>query len=70
MRDLLGYNVYLDGVMVASSILGIQVQLINLIYGQIYIVGLSALYDDGESIAIELSPTYWGDHTGQTVCNL
>jgi hypothetical protein len=63
-RDLMGYNIYLDGSLIASNIVDTQYQLVNLIYGQTYVVGVSAVYDEGESDVIEVSFVYMGDEAG------
>ncbi len=57
--DLLGYNVYLDGALVGFTTEN-YFQLPGLVIGQIYIAGVSALYDEGESEIIEVEFTFLG----------
>lgn len=54
-RELTGYNVYLDDILLASNIAETQYQLTGLVYGQEYTVGVSAVYDEGESDIIEVT---------------
>ena len=54
-RDLTGYNIYLDGTLIVSNIPDTEYQLSGLITGQIYTVGVSAVYDEGESEIIEVT---------------
>ncbi len=56
---LLGYNVYFDGCVGGFTTLT-QWQFIDLIYGQIYSVGISAVYEEGESEIVEAEFTYLG----------
>jgi hypothetical protein len=59
IRDLIGYNVYLDGIWqlaVGVDVFSYQYQ--YLIPGQTYIAGVSALYDEGESEIIEVEFIY------------
>ena len=51
-RDLLGYNVYLDSVFVEYTT-DLFYQYTDLINGQSYLAGVSAVYDEGESAIIE-----------------
>lgn len=56
---LTGYNVFLDGVLVAS--VGVDVTeyiYIDLVPGEMYIAGVSAIYDEGESEIIEIEFIY------------
>jgi hypothetical protein len=53
-RELTGYNVYLDGVLLANNIAETQYQLTGLVIGVEYTVGVSAVYDEGESDIIEV----------------
>ena len=58
-RDLIGYNVYLDGVLESS--VGVNVfdfTYEDLIVGDSYTAGVSALYDGGESEIVEVPFTY------------
>jgi len=58
-RDLTGYNVYLDGVLESS--VGIDVfdfTYADLVAGDSYTAGVSALYDDGESEIVEVDFVY------------
>jgi hypothetical protein len=57
--DLLGYNIYLDGTLVAFTT-NFPYQLTDLVVGQIYIAGVSALYDEGESEIVEAQFTFLG----------
>jgi hypothetical protein len=59
---LLGYNLYLDGCFVASPT-STQYQFAGLIYGQIYSVGISAVYEEGESEIVEIGFMYLGTGT-------
>jgi len=63
-RDLLGYNVYLNGNPVANSISELQYQLTGLVYGTEYTAGVSAVYDTGESDIVEVIFIYVGDAAG------
>jgi len=58
-RELLGYNVYLDSIFIEYST-NLFYQYTELINGQDYIAGVSALYDEGESAIIEFEFTYNG----------
>ena len=58
-NELLGYNVYLDGVLqnaVGADVFSYIYE--DLITGQTYIAGVSAVYDDGGSEVIEVEFTY------------
>ena len=60
-RDLLVYNVYLDGAL--EGTVGIDVfeyLYIDLVNGQSYVAGVSAVYDEGESDIVEFPFTYTG----------
>ncbi|MCK4652942.1 MAG: hypothetical protein KAU01_00685, partial [Candidatus Cloacimonetes bacterium] len=60
-RDLIGYNIYLDGVLIVANILPSPLEYTyqDLIPGQTYIAGVSAVYDDpGESEIIEVEFIY------------
>jgi len=52
-RDLIGYNVFLDNVELASSITALQHQLVDLIGGTEYTAGVQAVYDEGLSEIVE-----------------
>ncbi|NQV18876.1 MAG: T9SS type A sorting domain-containing protein [Armatimonadetes bacterium] len=57
-RDLLGYNIYLDGVFIDFTT-DLFWQYDDLAVGTTYLAGVSALYDDpGESVIIEYEFTY------------
>jgi hypothetical protein len=56
-RDLLGYNVYLDGEFEGDTTFT-EWQYEDLIIGQTYIAGVSVVYDEGESEIIEFPFTY------------
>ncbi|MCD4817929.1 MAG: T9SS type A sorting domain-containing protein [Candidatus Cloacimonetes bacterium] len=58
-RDLLGYNVYLDGELYLFTT-NLFYQFTGLINGQTYIAGVSAAYDNGESEIIEYEFIYNG----------
>jgi PKD repeat protein len=63
LRDLLGYNIYLDDMGTVLDSVGIDVfeyQYVDLVNGQSYVAGVSAVYDEGESDIIEFSFTYTG----------
>ena len=58
-RNLLGYNVYLDDMTTPIGTTTDTVWLYqDLILGQTYVAGVSAVYDDGESVIIEVEFTY------------
>lgn len=59
-RDLLGYNIYLDDMVTPDgTTTNTQLQFQNLIPGQTYIAGVSAVYDDpGESVIVEVEFTF------------
>jgi len=56
-RDLLGYNVYLNGVFVDFTP-DLFWQYTDLVAGTIYLAGVSALYDEGESLPVEYTFNY------------
>ncbi len=56
-RDLIGYNVYLDGSYVEFTT-DLFYQFNGLVNGTAYIAGVSAVYDEGESEIIELEFTF------------
>jgi len=56
-RDLLGYNVYLDGAFVDFTADEFY-QYIGLVDGQTYMAGVTAVYDEGESAMINFEFTY------------
>jgi hypothetical protein len=61
VRDHIGYNVYLDGILETPTPLGIDVfeyQYTGLTPDQTYIAGVSAVYDEGESEIVEFPFTY------------
>ena len=58
-RDLLGYNLYLDGTSVGNTP-DLFWQYADLTAGQTYMGGVSAVYDDGESEIVEYEFTVTG----------
>ena len=65
-RELLGYNLYLDGVFL-GFITNVYYQLTGLVVDQTYVFGISAVYDEGESTIIEVSFVYQGASSGSNV---
>ena len=64
-RDLLGYDVYLDGTLVGStSDPNLEWQYADLVYEQEYTAGVQAVYDDGTSDIVEVVFTYMGVGAG------
>ncbi len=70
-RDLTGYNVYLDDMVTPVATVGTDVfeytydELVN---GQEYVAGVSAVYDDpGESEIIEITFVYEGTNAGNVI---
>jgi type IX secretion system substrate protein len=59
-RELTGYNVYLDGEMVAGNISETEFLLENLVHGLLYTAGVAAVYDGGTSTIAEVEFTYSG----------
>jgi len=60
-RDLTGYNVYLDDMVVPVTTVGIDVfdfTYADLVAGDSYTAGVSALYDEGESEIVEVDFVY------------
>jgi hypothetical protein len=56
---LTGYNVFLDGTEVATNIPDLSFQLPDLVYGDSYVAGVQAVYDDpGTSDIVEVPFTY------------
>ncbi len=67
--ELLGYNLYLDGTFV--GFLEQQTyQLENLIFGQTYTIGISAVYDLGESEIVTLEFIYVGTEAGNNIATV
>ena len=67
-RDLLGYNVYLDDMVEPiGSTTFTEWQYVDLVYLQEYIAGVSAVYDEGESIVVEFPFTYLGTGAGNDI---
>jgi len=62
-RDLLGYDVYLDGSMVGSTS-DLEWQYVDLVNGVEYTAGVQAVYDDGTSDIVEVVFTYMGVSAG------
>jgi len=59
LQDVTGYNVYLDGVLestVGNNVL--EYMYTDLVQGEEYVAGVSALYADGESPIVEVQFTY------------
>jgi len=68
--DLTGFNVYLDGLLQGYTT-DLEYQLINLIAGNTYSAGVSAVYDDpGESEIVEVDFTYIGTSAGNIVATV
>ena len=65
-RDLLGYNVYLDGLFDGFTE-ETEYQFFGLINGDFYDAGVSALYDEGESEIIEINFEYTGTGAGDII---
>ena len=65
-EDLIGYNVYLDSEL-AGSPTDTQWQFTDLVNGQTYTAGVSAVYDEGESNIEEISFIYTGTDAGNIV---
>ncbi|MCK4312654.1 MAG: T9SS type A sorting domain-containing protein [Candidatus Cloacimonetes bacterium] len=67
-RDLLGYNVYLDGDSLDFTT-DTEWQFFDLVNGQFYDAGVSAVYDDppGESEIIEINFEYTGTGAGDII---
>ena len=63
---LLGYNIYLDGCFMVFTT-STQCQLPGLIYGVVYSLGISAIYDLGESDIVILEFTYMGTGTDDDI---
>jgi hypothetical protein len=60
-RSLVGYNVYLDGTVVAEEIEEISYTFSNLEADTDYIAAVSAVYTDGESDLVEVPFTFSGE---------
>ncbi len=65
-EDLIGYDVYLDDELVGSPT-DTQWQFVDLVNGQTYTAGVSAVYDEGVSNIEEISFTYSGTEVGNVV---
>ncbi|MFC1887356.1 T9SS type A sorting domain-containing protein [Candidatus Cloacimonadota bacterium] len=61
-RDFLGYNVYLDGIMVAENVAIESYLFTDLTDGVTYTGGVTANYDEGESVMITADFTYESTH--------
>ncbi len=59
-RDFLGYNVYLDGVFV-EFVTELYYEYTGLVNGETYLSEVTALYDEGESTAIDYTFIYISD---------
>ena len=69
-RDLLGYKIFLDDMGTVLDSVGIDVfeyQFVDLVNGQSYVAGVSAVYDEGESDPIEYEFIYIGSGTDDIV---
>ena len=64
--DLTGYDVYLNSTFL-DNIIGTQYNFTNLVNGQTYTAGVSAVYDNGTSEIIEIIFTYNGTSVGNDV---
>ena len=64
--ELLGYNIYRDGTLL-GMISETFCQLENLINGVVYNVGISAVYDVGESEIVEVEFEYTGTGAGNNI---
>jgi len=62
-RDLLGYDVYLDGQLKGSTS-NFEWQYIDLVSNQNYTAGVIAIYDEGSSEIVEIDFTYTGTSAG------
>ena len=62
-RDLLGYDVYLDDNLQGSTS-ELEWQYEDLVNGQVYTAGVQAVYDDGNSVVVEVDFTYEGVSAG------
>ncbi len=60
-RNLIGYNVYLDGAVVAEEISELTYTFANLEADTDYVAAVSAVYTDGESDLVEVPFTYSGE---------
>ncbi len=69
-RDLIGYNIYLNDMGTVLATVGADVfeyQYIDLVNGEDYIAGVSAVYDAGESEIVQYPFTYTGVGAGNIV---
>jgi len=69
-RDLTGYNVYLDDMGTILETVGIDVfeyTYTGLVYGVDYVAGVSAVYDDGVSVIVEVPFTFNGTEGDEIV---
>ncbi len=57
-RDLMGYNLYLDGELVAENIAEETYQYYDLAIGETYVAGVAAYYDEGESDIVSVEFLY------------
>ncbi len=62
-RELLGYNVYLDGELEGNTS-DLEWQYTDLVNGEEYVAGVQAVYDEGTSDIVELDFTYAGVDAG------
>jgi len=65
-RDLLGYDVFLDGDFYSYTEL-LEITLEDLVNGVEYTAGVVAVYDEGDSDVVELTFTYTGTEAGNDI---
>ena len=65
-RDLIGYEVYLDGVFVDTTT-DLEWDFYGLINGEFYDAGVLAVYDDGNSDLVEINFEYTGTGTDDII---
>ncbi|MCK5052373.1 MAG: T9SS type A sorting domain-containing protein, partial [Candidatus Cloacimonetes bacterium] len=65
-RDLIGYDVYLDGVLQGDTT-DLEYLLEDLVNGDEYLAGVVAVYDEGDSDVVELTFTYTGTEAGNDI---
>ena len=64
--NLTGYDIYLDSVLL-ENIADTEFQFENLVNGQTYMAGVSAVYDDGTSEIIEIDFSFSGTGAGNDI---
>jgi len=65
-KDLLGYNVYLNSEFL-ENVTATNYQFTDLVFGQVYTGGVSAVYDDGVSEIIDIDFTYTETSVGNEI---